>query len=325
MGTYVNSTLDSWIARDFSGGSILGIGNTGNDVFLAKLNSSGTQQWIRTLGGTDANYARSVATDSSGNVYAFGTYVNTLTDNNVVKDFAGNQFLGVTSAAFSDVFLAKLNSSGTQQWIRKLGGTNGNDAARSIITDSSGNIYASGEYSNSSTDGSVAKDFAGNQLLGVTTVIGMDAFVAKLDSSGTQQWIRKMGGTGTDRAYSVAVNSSGNTYVAGHYFNSSTDGNGAKDFAGNQLLGVTTTAGNDAFLIKLDSSGTQQWVKKMGAFLGDIANAVTVHSDNVYAAGSYTCSDLCTTPDVMQDFAGNALPGVTSIFSTDAFVTLVAP
>ena len=102
------------------------------------------------------------------------------------------------------------------------------------------------------------------------------------------QWVYTAGGTGRDRGRKIALDSSGNIYVVGYYRN-------VVDFGG----GDVTSNGNwDAFLLKLNNSGTFQWVKTFGDTLNDLGRDVVVDSnDNVYMLG---------------DFRGNPnFPGIT--------------
>lgn len=125
-GTGVNGTGYS-IAVDTSGNAyVCGYSNasgSGDDIQLAKYNTSGTLQWQRYLHGhTDRGY--SIAVDGSGNCYVCGQ---------------SNQ------AMFGqyDIQLAKYNTSGTIQWQRRLGGT-GEDIGYGIAASSDGTIYVRG-------------------------------------------------------------------------------------------------------------------------------------------------------------------------------------
>ena len=79
---------------------------------------------------------------------------------------------GNTSAGNADLFVAKYNSSGTKQWTKQLG-TSKNDRARGVVTDSSGNVYVTGDT------------YGG--LDGNTNAGNADIFVVKYNSSGTKQ------------------------------------------------------------------------------------------------------------------------------------------
>jgi uncharacterized delta-60 repeat protein len=146
------------------------------DFLTIKVNTSGAIQWARTFGGSDADYAESIITDSSGNVYVHGR----------------TSSYGPGTGAF---LIAKYNSSGTLQWQKTLGGTS-TDTGNAVAIDSSGNVYIGGNGQN---------DNAGTR----------DYYFAKFDSSGTLQWQRMLGGTDQDRVASMTVDSQDTLYVAG--------------------------------------------------------------------------------------------------------------
>jgi len=112
-------------------GKLNGNSNSGRtDLFVVKYNSSGTRQWTKQLGTWQNDLANGVATDSSGNFYVTGvTY----------RHLDGN-----TSAGNADLFVVKYNSSGKKQWTKQLG-TSSRDHARGVVTDSSGNVYVTGD------------------------------------------------------------------------------------------------------------------------------------------------------------------------------------
>ena len=86
----------------------------------------------------------------------------------------------------------------------------------------------------------------GSGTTNLTSNGGTDVFVAKFNTTGAFQWAVSFGGTGNDYASGIAVDSSGNVYVAGYYFDT-------VDFDPNPLsTKLKTSAGfNDAFLLKL--------------------------------------------------------------------------
>ena len=162
-----------------------------------------------------------VTTDSSGNIYVTGK--------------TGGGLDGNTSSGLTDIFLVKYNSSGTKQWTKQLG-TSGSDEGNSVSTDSSGNIYVTGN-----TEGG---------LDGNTSSGSRDIFLVKYNSSGTKQWTKQLGTSFVSYGHGVTTDSSGNIYVTGR-----TKG---------ELDGNTSSGGFDIFLIKYNSSGTKQWTKQLG-------------------------------------------------------------
>jgi len=227
-GIAVDSSGNSYITGyfqgtiDFGGGDVTSAGS--NDIFVLKLNSSGTFQWVSTFGGTSSDGGEDITVDSSGNSYITGYFKATV-------DFgAGN----VTSAGSDDIFVLKLNSSGTFQWVSTFGDTSF-DVGRGIAVDSSGNSYITGYFG-----GTV--DFGGGD---VTSAGGYDIFVLKLNSSGTFQWVSTFGGTSVDRGEAITIDSSGNSYITGYF-------QATVDFGGGD---VTSAGNNDIFVLKLNSSG----------------------------------------------------------------------
>ena len=92
--------------------------------------SSGTKQWTKQLGTSSSDVGGGVTTDSSDNIYVTGYTYGGLDGN--------------TSSGEIDIFLIKYNSSGTKQWTKQLG-TYSWDRGKGVTTDSSGNIYVTGD------------------------------------------------------------------------------------------------------------------------------------------------------------------------------------
>ena len=85
------------------------------------------------------------------------------------------------------------------------------------------------------------------------------------------QWQQQFGTSGEDIANSTATDSAGNTYTAGH-----TSGD----------LGGTSIGGDDAFIVKRDSSGNEQWRLQLGTTQDDSAKQIAVdRADNLYVLG----------------------------------------
>jgi hypothetical protein len=261
---------------DFGGGNVTSAGSA--DIFVLKLNSSGTFQWVNIFGGTSFDYGRGIAVDSSGNIYITGYFYETV-------DFGGGN---VTSAGSADIFVLKLNSSGTFQWVNTYGGTSA-DVGEGITVDSSDNSYITGIFEET-------VDFGGGN---VTSAGSADIFVLKLNSSGTFQWVNTYGGSAFDVGHDITVDSSGNSYITGYF-------EGTVDFGGGN---VTSAGAADIFVLKLNSSGTFQWVNIFGGTSTDVGVGIAVDSsDNSYITGSF----LGTV-----DFGGG---NVTSAGSDDIFV-----
>jgi len=251
------------------------------DVFAAKLNSSGVRQWHTFMGSVNIDYGWAIAVDTSGNVYVAG--YSYATWGTPVNPHAG----GI------DAFAAKLNSSGELQWHTFMGSGSQNDSGLAIAVDTSGNVYVAGI--SWATWGTPVNAYAGDR----------DAFAAKLDSSGVRQWHTFMGSVNIDYGWAIAVDTSGNVYVAGTSY--ATWGTPVNPHAG----------GIDAFAAKLNSSGVRQWHTFMGSADYDLGNAIAVdNSGSVYVAGySYATWGTPVNPH-----AGGTDAFVAKIFDPDIYV-----
>ena len=219
------------------------------DVFAAKLNSSGVLQWNTFMGDSQRDYGEGIAVDGNGNVFVTGS--SELTWGSPINPHAG-QF---------DLFIAKLNSDGGREWHTFMGGSD-SDHGRGIAIDGSGNVYVAG-YSYA-TWGSPINAFAGY----------FDGFASKLNSSGVREWHTFMGGSSWDYCMSIAVNGSSNIYIAG--YSNKTWGSPVNVHEGKE----------DVFTAKLNSSGMLQWNTFMGSSMKDNGGRIVVdNSGDIFVAG----------------------------------------
>ena len=149
----------------------------------------------------------------------------------------------------------------TLTWNTFLGSAQ-DDQALALATDATGDIYVAG-LSNA-TWGAPVRPYTA----------GYDAFVARLNSSGTLIWNTFLGGTADEGAQGVAVDGTGNICVAG--FSNGTWGTPVRGYSGN----------NDAFVAKIDPSGNLIWNTFLGSGADDAAQAVAADAaGNVYVGG----------------------------------------
>ena len=260
----------------------------GFDGVIIKYNSSGTPQWARRIGGSGGDYVRSVATDSNGNIVVVGQYFsNPVT----IYDTDGTTaFTTLSNAGQADTFIIKYNSSGTPQWVRRIGG-DGGDNGYGITTDSSGNITVGGTYSSNpptiyDTDGTTT--FTGFTALPYAGSI--DGFIVQYNSSGTPQWARRIGGTEGDGGFAITTDSSGNITVGGNYTSTTLT---IYDTDGTAAFTLANAGSTDAFIVQYDSSGDPQWARRIGGTGGDAAYDMTTDSSgNITVVGNYSSTTL---------------------------------
>ena len=245
------------------------------------------------LGGSSNDSANAIAVDSSGNVYVAGTTSSTADTFPVF-----NAFQPANDGGF-DAFITKLNPSGSDLVYSTFLGGSQDDSANGIAVDASGNVYVAGN--------TLSLNFPVVNPL-QTHVGGFDAFVAKIGPLGnTLVYSTYLGGSSDDSANAIAVDTSGNAYVAG--------ATASNNFPLQNPIRLYA-AGFDAFVSKLNPSGSALvYSTYLGGFTDDFANAVAVDtSGNAYVAGSTTS----TTFPVLNPVQFNNRGG------SDAFITKIA-
>lgn len=252
-----------------------------SDIFVTKLDSNSSVQWVMRMGGTGFDNGISIALDGVGNAYVTGEFVG-------IADFGTSNLI---STGDRDIFVAKLDSNGSFQWAIRMGGSD-SDSGYDIAVDGDGNAYVTGV-------------FVGNANFGafnLTSVGSEDIFVAKLDNTGTVEWAKRMGGADRDFGNGIALNGNGDAYLTGSFID-------VADFGSYSL----TSAGlynHDAFVAKLDNAGSVQWAMRMGGVSFDEGKGISLdRTGNIYVSGTFSYS---------ADFGQYQL---TSKDEGDAFVT----
>lgn len=224
-------------------------------IFTTSLNAQ--TYWGSRSGGLTIEEANSVCTDLNGNTYVTGYFTGSCTF----------QSQTVNSSGLSDVFVAKYSPTGALTWVIRLGGNN-NDRGNGIACDASGNVYVTGYFYGSAGFGSYTLNSFGQQ----------DAFLAKLDASGTVLWVKQGGGTGADLSNDVTTDNLGNAIIIGTY-------NGNATFGAYNI----NSQSDDIFIVKYDASGTEQWVKNGTAPNSDMGFAISCdQNNNVVATGQFS-------------------------------------
>ena len=240
-----------------------------SDVFISKLDASGNLLWAKRFGAAEADAGRSIALDSTGNIYTAGYFEQTV-------DFdpsAGTTNL--TSAGRSDVFVSKLDSSGNLVFAKRFGAAE-TDVGLSVAVDSTGNVYTTGYFEQT-------VDFdPGAGTTDLTTGGGSDVFVSKLDASGNLVFAKRFGGSNDDGGISISVDSNGNIHTTG-YFEERVDFD-----PGAGTSNLTSAGGTDVFVSKIDSSGNLLLAKSFGGTANDVGRSIAFDSTgNIYTTGEF--------------------------------------
>jgi hypothetical protein len=273
-------------------------GGGSDDIFVTKLNSTGTALIYSTyIGGNDSEFGVAIAIDDSGNVYITGG------TKSIDYDITTGTFQTTYGGGTYDVFVTKLNSTGTGLiYSTYIGGSN-DDVGLGIVIDGSGNAYITGWTE--STDYDITSGVFQTTAYGGGTY---DVFVTKLNSTGTSLiYSTYIGGSGSDVGYSIAVDGSGNAYITGK-----TESN---DYDITSGAFQTTSGGNiDVFVTKINSTGTSLiYSTYIGGSNYDYGYSIAIdNSGNAYITGVTYSTDYDITTGAFQTTFGGG---------TDVFVT----
>ncbi len=265
--------------------------NGGNDAFVAKVNAAGTALlYCGYIGGSGTDFGFGIAVDSSGNAYVTGSTDSTQ------ATFPVTVGPDLTSNGGNDAFVAKVNAAGTALLYCGYIGGSGEDVGRGIAVDSSGNAYITGYTASTEATFPVT---VGPDL---TYNGGTDAFVAKVNAAGTALvYCGYIGGSSFDQGYGIAVDSSGNAYVAG-YTNST-----EATFPVTVGPDLTSNGGFDAFVAKVNAAGTALlYCGYIGGSGTDQGFGIAVDSSgNAYVTGRTNSSETTFPVAVGPDLTFN--------------------
>jgi hypothetical protein len=284
----------------------------GGDVFVTKLNNTGTALIYSTyIGGNGGDEPYDIAIDNSGNAYITG--YTTSTDYDITPGAFQTTFTMSGNTPYYEVFVTKLNSTGTALIYSTYIGGNDHDVGYSIAVDGSGNVYITGNTESNNYDitpGAFQTTYGGGANNGGG---GGDVFVTKLNSTGSALiYSTYIGGSGTDMGYSIAIDNSGNAYITG--YTQSTNYNITPGSFQTNLEGPYGAA--DAFVSKLNSTGTGLiYSTYIGGSFGELGYAIAIDgSGNAYITGRTTSTDFDITLGAFQTSNGG-------FFTGDVFVT----
>ena len=261
------------------------LGNSYNNVLILKVNYKGEQEWIQdhTFSTTDRINSSSelpdgsivmvgssisssgdskdillLKTDQNGEVEWHETYGTDQDEvGNSIQYLDNGNFIIVgdvidPNTGYSLVNLLNVDAAGNEIWNHTYGGGNGNDYGYSIIHTNDG----------------------GYAIAGITRSQGDnngDAWIIKTDNNGNEEWNQTYGGQGTESSRSIAHTNDG-----GYIFAGQTDSFGS--------------GYNDAYLVKTDSEGNQEWMQTFGGIGTDYGRSVMQTIDQGYIISGYSDS-----------------------------------
>lgn len=240
-------------------------------------------QWGKWTNGNSNTVPYALASDGLGNVYITGQYINTV-------DFDPPAGTHTLYTQYTGAFVLKLDQNGNIAWLKNSGGI-------SLAVDPLGNVYTSyggvyllkmnpqGDtiwskyYDPQFSAGFISFDSQGN--IYVAGSYWGTGKIQKLDINGQLIWSKTITGA-QNEIKSLAVDEAGNPLVTGYFFNT-------VDFDPGPSTYTLSANNNNAFVLKLDSSGNFLWAKNFGGSGTSWGASVRVDQDNnVYSIGHFT-------------------------------------
>ncbi|MGH7854974.1 MAG: SBBP repeat-containing protein, partial [Candidatus Binatia bacterium] len=275
--------------------------NGGVDAFVAKVDPTGTLLlYAGFIGGTGDDRGKSIAVDSLGNAYVTG---ETSSDQTSFPATIGPD---VTYNGAIDAFVAKINPAGTNLVYAGYIGGLSLDRAMGVAVDSSNRAYVTGETASSGASFPNGAGFGSSSSFDSSHNGGLDAFVARVAATGALvEYAGYIGGVGTDRGISIAVDSLNRAYITGETDSSSASFPNGIGFAGLTSFDSSINGVSDAFVARVGADGQSlSYAGYIGGSGADKGNGVVVDGDgNAYVTGE-TSSDEISFP------GGNGLGGL---------------
>lgn len=290
-----------------------------NNTILIKYSATGVPQWAVSATGSIQFFPLSVKTDASGNVYVYGYATGTsVTFRNYSSGGGGGTTIVQTTAATSgatdgsDVFLYKYNASGVFQWCVTVGSTGATNETPSIGTclavDSAGTSYFIFNNLNSaptftfknfsSVSGNVVQYTTFGQD---TNAVGYRGFLCKVDTSGTFQWVSRLGrqnvgSSGLWTMQGVSVDPTGVLIAVTVYSQnlgisvqgfSSVIGGVINYGIANAIASGVGSGVIEAYIVGFTATGQGLWANRTNSSGNVIAYSVSVRNNSVVAGGFY--------------------------------------
>lgn len=226
------------------------------DIILAQYSSDGIINWAKNAGGYGTDYGNSITTDTNDNIYITGS----IDSAGYFDSFLQNTVNSIYSSY--DLYIAKMNSSGTFLWVNNFGGNSSSAQGEEI------------KFFNSKLF--LAVHFTNSVILGQDTINGtFQTCISKLDTLLNFSWTTKSGGAWTG---GMDIDANENIFFTGVF----------KDTA---MFGSDTLITNynySTYASKINTNGLFAWSKQGGGKYDDWSKALCLDANgNAYITGRF--------------------------------------
>jgi hypothetical protein len=247
--------------------------------FVARYSPSGDLDWVRTMevGFQPSNYPSAISyavrVNPAGDLIICGSYSCTLPsveDPEISTMSFGGAGFRTCDLAYDFTYVQRMDTLGNTEWVHTIGGLEGLGVFQSIAFDNQGDIWVGGNvYANSGTpyiDGEVD--------LGLSASTAYTAAVMQLSGTGAPLSGFLINTTDLSNVEDLLVAGNGDVYLSGWHRGS--------------LFGSPNASGTDGFLMRLTSSGSPVWTRRLAGVSDDFFSGIaTTTEPNELVGGAY--------------------------------------
>ncbi len=245
--------------------------NNLNDMMLVLFNTDGSLLWAKVGGWSDyVQYGSGVFLSNDGTIYCIGNYTND------TLNLFGDTLLTYNDAQ-KHFYVASYAIDGSLNWVKSYSSDYSLES-RDIKGDENGNLYIGGNFASTATIESATINSMGSE----------DGFIMKITTSGDFQWIKTFGSSvpnSSESAYTLAVDTSNNLYVASIFNNNIT-------FDGNT---ITTGSKHNIAVAAFGADGVYKWANTIVGSENALFSTFCLGllaEDNVIVTGCFTGEDI---------------------------------
>lgn len=233
------------------------------DVFVAKYDSEGALQWVRTAGGKGYDYGHGIAVDSKGDIVVTGAVSGEAQFGDVAVN-AGN--------TTRPIFCAKYDAQGQLLWVKTTTGKF-SGSGHGVGVDAKDAIYIGGSGSGV---GSIGK-------LPLESSKGQAAVAMKLTADGDAVWAKLIPGKPSAGFHEITVDAEGRVWCAGMFKGEVT--------AGEQTAKTTGPKDSDGIFAHFSPTGKLEWSHVIQGPRTDYALGVTTDgTGRAFVTGEFSAT-----------------------------------